>query len=105
MLAPKGRREVMETVRRLNSEKSVTVVMVTHHMNEAALCGRVVVMDKGQIRMDGPPEDVFRRYDELHGLGLTVPQTVALARGLGIDAAPLTEEDCAEMIFKEFSRC
>ncbi|MDR0292772.1 MAG: energy-coupling factor transporter ATPase [Oscillospiraceae bacterium] len=99
MLDPRGRGEVMETVRRLNRERGVTVVMVTHHMNEAALCGRVVVMDRGRIRLDGTPEDVFLRADELRALGLGVPQTVALARGLGLDAAPLTDEDCARVIF------
>jgi energy-coupling factor transport system ATP-binding protein len=105
MLDPKGRGEVMETVRRLNRERGVTVVMVTHHMNEAALCGRVVVMDRGKVKLDGPPGDVFSRAGELQSLGLSVPQTVALAQGLGLDAAPLTEEECAELIFKEFSRC
>ncbi len=99
MLDPKGRAEVMETIRRLNAEKGVTVVMVTHHMNEAALCGRVVVMDKGSVVLDGTPGEIFRRADELKILGLTVPQTVAFARELGLDAAPLTEEECAEAIY------
>jgi energy-coupling factor transport system ATP-binding protein len=105
MLDPKGRREVMETIRRLNSEKGVTVILVTHHMNEAALCGRVIVMDKGRIRLDGPPEDIFSRPGELEAFGLTVPQSSALAHGLGINATPLTEEECAEIIYKEFFHC
>ncbi|MCL1806072.1 MAG: energy-coupling factor transporter ATPase [Oscillospiraceae bacterium] len=99
MLDPKGRGEVMETVRRLNG-RGVTVVMVTHHMNEAALCGRAVVMDKGKVVMDGTPGEIFARAEALQDIGLTVPQTVALAQGLGIDAAPLTEEECAEVIYK-----
>jgi len=102
MLDPKGRREVLETVRRLNGERGVTIVLVTHHMNEAALCGRVVVMDKGSVKMDGTPAEVFSRSAELQALGLTVPQTTALARGLGLDAVPLTEEDAAKVIFEEF---
>jgi ABC-type glutathione transport system ATPase component len=74
-------------------------------MNEAALCGRVVVMDKGKVGMDGTPGEVFARAEELHALGLTVPQTVALTQGLGLDTVPLTEDEAANMIFKEFSRC
>jgi energy-coupling factor transport system ATP-binding protein len=99
MLDPKGRVEVMETVKRLNG-RGVTVIMVTHHMDEAALCSRVVVMDRGKVVMDGTPGEVFARPKELQDLGLTVPQTVALAQGLGIDAVPLTEEECAEVIYK-----
>ncbi|MDR1668390.1 MAG: energy-coupling factor transporter ATPase [Oscillospiraceae bacterium] len=102
MLDPKGRVEVMETVRRLNAEKGVTVVMVTHHMNEAALFDRVVVMDKGAVALDGSPREVFRRAEELQALGLTVPQTVALAQALGLDAAPLTEEECADAIYHAY---
>ncbi|MDR1692427.1 MAG: energy-coupling factor transporter ATPase [Oscillospiraceae bacterium] len=104
MLDPKGRVEVMETVRRLNAEKGVTVVMVTHHMNEAALFSRAVVMDQGKIALDGPPEDVFSRSEVLLKLGLTVPQTVALAQKLGLNAAPLTEEDCARAIAAAFAK-
>jgi len=103
MLDPKGRGEVLETVRRLNRERGVTVIMVTHHMNEAALCDRVVVMDKGKVRLDGPPEEVFMRADELQSLGLTVPQTVALAQALGINAAPLTDEECAEVLYRHLT--
>lgn len=105
MLDPRGREEVMDTVSRLNREQGVTVLMVTHHMNEAAMCGRVVVMDRGEVKLDGSPEDVFLRYDELRGYGLTVPQTVEFARNLGLDAAPLTVDECADVIFKEIFHC
>jgi energy-coupling factor transport system ATP-binding protein len=101
MLDPKGRREVLETAGRLNG-RGVTVILVTHHMDEAALCSRVVVMDRGKVVMDGTPREVFAGAEELRSLGLTVPQTAALAKGLGIDAVPLTEEECAEIIFREF---
>jgi energy-coupling factor transport system ATP-binding protein len=104
MLDPKGRSEVMETVRRLNTGRGVTVIMVTHHMDEAALCSRAVVMDKGRVVMDGTPGEVFSQAEGLQKLGLTIPQTAALARGLGLSAVPLTEEECAEAIFKEFSQ-
>jgi len=103
MLDPKGRVEVMETVRRLN-ERGVTVIMVTHHMEEAALCSRVVVMDKGKVVMDGTPREVFAHAEKLQELGLSVPQTVALAQGLGIDAVPLTEDECAEVIYRKLNR-
>jgi ABC-type multidrug transport system ATPase subunit len=105
MLDPRGRGEVMDSVRRLNGERGVTVVIVTHHMNEAALCDRVVVMDRGKIEIDGTPGEVFSRSSELKALGLSVPPTVALAQGLGLDAVPLTEEEAALVIFEEYGRC
>jgi energy-coupling factor transport system ATP-binding protein len=105
MLDPKGRGEVMETVRSLNRERGVTVVMVTHHMDEAALCSRVVVMDRGKVALDGPPGEIFKNADTLQRLGLSVPQTVALVQGLGLDAVPLTEDEAVEILFEEFGRC
>jgi ABC-type multidrug transport system ATPase subunit len=71
-------------------------------MNEAALCGRVIVMDKGKIAMDGTPGEIFTRTAELGKIGLTIPQTAAFAQGLGIRAAPLTEEECAEVIWRHY---
>lgn len=101
MLDPKGRDEVMGTILTLCREQGVTILLITHHMNEAALCDRVVLMDKGTIRLDGLPREVFLQADLLAGLGLTVPQTVELARLLGIsDKAPLTVEECAGAIYE-----
>ncbi|MDL2273905.1 energy-coupling factor transporter ATPase [Oscillospiraceae bacterium OttesenSCG-928-G22] len=88
MLDPIGRREVLETVTRLNREENITIVMVTHNMEEAALADRVIVMDRGQVILDGPPKVVFSEVERLKGVGLTVPQTVELLfalRGEGYD--------------------
>jgi len=104
MLDPKGREEVMDTIIRLCREHGVTILMVTHHMNEAALCDRAIVMDRGRIRLDGTPRHVFSQYDLLKELNLTVPQTVEFCRMLGIDdAAPLTVEECADVIYARLS--
>ena len=108
MLDPIGRREVLDTVRRLNREKGITVVLITHHIAEAALAGRVVVMNGGQVAMDGPPEEILTREAELRGLGLTVPATVELlhalqAEGWAVDDRALTPEDCAETICRYLS--
>ncbi|MDR0381351.1 MAG: energy-coupling factor transporter ATPase [Oscillospiraceae bacterium] len=105
MLDPIGRREVMETVRRLCREHGIAVVLITHHMSEAALAGRVVVMDKGRVIMEGPPRDIFSRSDALTRVGLSVPQTVALAEALkaqGLDLSPglLDVDECAQAIFR-----
>jgi energy-coupling factor transport system ATP-binding protein len=105
MLDPVGRREVMETVRRLCREHGIAVVLITHHMSEAALAGRVVVMDGGRVVLDGPPRDIFSRPDALTRVGLSVPQTVALAEALkaqGLDLPPglLDVDACAGAIFR-----
>lgn len=79
MLDPVGRREVLATVHRLNREKGMTVVLITHHMNEAEEADRVVVMDDGAVVMDGTPQEVFTQVEPLRSLGLTVPDTVGPA--------------------------
>ncbi|MBQ7455784.1 MAG: ATP-binding cassette domain-containing protein, partial [Clostridia bacterium] len=89
MLDPKGRQEVMDTVERLNREQGITVIWITHFMEEAARCRRVVVLHKGETVMDGRPEDVFTQAERLRALRLDVPPMVALgdllrARGLNI---------------------
>ena len=100
MLDPVGRSEVIGTIQNLCRAHGVTVVMITHHMNEAALCDRVIVMDDGSIRMDGPPGEVFSHHELVRELGLVAPQTVELARMAGVTgAAPLTVEQCARVIF------
>ena len=105
MLDPIGRQEVRSTVHRLNKEKGITVILITHHMNEAEDADRVIVMDDGKVAMDGTPRQVFSRIDELRSMGLTVPDTVDLLDRLrrdGIDVPldALTVEECADAIFR-----
>ena len=103
MLDPVGRREVLETVHRLNREKGITVVLITHHMNEAEQADRVVVMDDGHLVMDGTPAEVFTQVEKLRSMGLTVPDTVDLLDrlrrdGVDVPLTALTVEDCADVI-------
>ena len=103
MLDPLGRREVLDTVGRLNREKGITVVLITHHMDEAALADRVVVMDSGRVVMDGAPQEVLVRMEELRAIGLDAPHTVELLHGLRADGfdVPLDAlgiQECAEAI-------
>ena len=105
MLDPKGRREVMETIARLNKDKGITVILITHHMDEAALADRVVVIHKGVIRADGVPKTVFADIDYMHELGLAAPETVELCHALnklGFDLPLdlLDTEDCAQALYK-----
>ena len=78
MLDPNGRREVMNTVKKLNKEEGITIVLITHYMDEAVQADRVVVMDDGQIKLDDTPRNVFAKVDEIKALGLDVPQTTEL---------------------------
>ena len=103
MLDPKGRREVLETVRRLNRENGMTVVMITHYMEEAAAADRVLVMNEGRVWMDGTPREIFSQVDALKDVELDVPQPTELCaelRALGWDlpADVLTAEECIEAI-------
>ena len=105
MLDPRGRREVMDTVRRLNQEKNITVILITHHMDEAALAQRVVVMHEGVIAADGTPEEVFSRVELLHEIGLAAPETVELCyaldqKGWDLPLDRLQPEDCAKELFE-----
>ena len=109
MLDPLGRREVLDTVKRLNREKGITVVLITHHMDEAAMAGRVVVMDGGRVVMDGAPEEVLVRVEELRAVGLAAPHTVELLYGLREDGfdVPLDAlgiKDCAEVIARSLRK-
>ena len=104
MLDPKGRREVMETILQLNKEKGITVVLITHHMDEAAQAQRVVVMHKGAVVLDGTPRDVFSRVDKLHEISLAAPDTVELCQqlnmqGFDLPLDRLTPEECAQTLF------
>ena len=103
MLDPVGRREVLTTIHRLNREKGITVVLITHHMNEAEAADRVLVMDDGRLVMDGTPQEVFTQVGKLRSMGLTVPDTVDLLDrlrrdGLDVPLTALTVEQCADAI-------
>lgn len=105
MLDPRGRREVMDTVLRLNSEKNITVVLITHHMDEAAMAQRVVVLHRGQIAADGTPREVFSQVDLLHRLGLASPETVELCyelnkAGFNLPLDQLDTEECAQTLYE-----
>ena len=104
MLDPRGRREVMETITRLNREKGITVVLITHHMEEAAQAQRVIVMHHGQIATDGTPEEVFAQVELLHELGLAAPETVELCyelnrEGFELPLDKLSEKECAQALY------
>ena len=104
MLDPRGRREVMETVTRLNREKRITVVLITHHMDEAAQAQRVVVMHKGKVAADGTPKQVFSQVELLHRLGLAAPETVELCLelnqcGFDLPLDCLNEKECAKALY------
>lgn len=103
MLDPKGRREVMKTIKRLNREHGITVILITHYMDEAAQADRVVVMDNGSVLMDDVPRDIFARADELRAVGLDVPQVTELCgmlrkKGINISKEIIFEDECAAAI-------
>lgn len=103
MLDPHGREEVMRTIQMLNRERKMTVILITHYMDEAARADRVVVIQKGDIVLDGTPREVFRRVEKLKGYGLDVPQVTEIAHELikaGIDMPEdvLTVEECADAL-------
>ncbi len=106
MLDPRGRTEVMETIKRLNREKGITVVLITHYMDEAVQAGRVVVMDEGNILTDGAPKEVFGNVEELKRHNLDVPQATELCyrlttAGVQLPEIPLTVEECVGM-FRQY---
>ena len=105
MLDPRGREKVMETIRRLNWDFGITVVSITHYMDEAAQADRVVVMSEGRVVMEGTPRQVFSRVEELHQLRLDVPQATELCCRLaeaGVDIATdiINEEECAAALYE-----
>jgi energy-coupling factor transport system ATP-binding protein len=106
MLDPRGRREVMETVQRLNREKNITVVLITHHMDEAAQAQRVIVLHKGDVAADGTPGEVFSQVELLHRIGLAAPDTVELCyalnqEGFSLPLNALDIENCAQILYNE----
>ena len=107
MLDPQGRKEVLATIHRMNREQGITIVLITHYMDEAADCDRVVVMDKGRIVLDNVPEKVFSQVEKLKAIGLDVPQVTELAwelRKAGCDISPeiISEEECVVAIERLF---
>ena len=105
MLDPQGRKEVMDTVMKLNREFGITVILITHYMDEAVKADRVIVIDGGRIAMDGTPKEVFRNVERMKKLGLDVPQATELAyrlrkKGFKLPEDILDENECAEAILK-----
>ncbi len=103
MLDPKGRKEIMATIKRLKKEQGVTVVLITHYMDEAVQADRVVVMDKGNILVDGTPEYVFQNVGLLHSVSLDVPQATELmyklrSHDIKVPISVLNEKDCVNVI-------
>ena len=108
MLDPIGRSEVISTIERLNRDEGITVVLITHHMNEAEHADRVIVMNDGLVVMDGKPREVFTRKKELEDIGLAVPDTVSLLfslreAGMDVPVDAITVEECADAIAKNFT--
>ena len=104
MLDPRGRREVMQTILQLNKEKNITIVLITHHMDEAAQAERVVVMHAGKVAADGKPEEVFSQVELLQSIKLAAPDTVQLCwelnkKGFSLPLDQLSSEDCAQALY------
>ena len=107
MLDPIGRSEVLSTIERLHKQDGITVVLITHHMNEAENADRVIVMNDGRLAMDGAPREIFSRKAELEKLGLTVPDTVLLLDslrqgGMDVPLDAVTVDECVDAIMKNF---
>lgn len=106
MLDPQGRQEVVSIVEKLSREQNITVILITHHMDEAICADRVIAMDDGKIIADGTPKDVFTKIDLLQSVGLTAPQTTLLLKALDDDgcALPLdalSVDDCAQALLRQ----
>ena len=104
MLDPKGRKDVIDTVKKLNKEKGITVILITHHMDEAAQAGRVVVLNKGKIAADSTPREVFSQVKLLHDIGLAAPEGVELCwalnqKGFQLPLTALEPEECAQVLY------
>lgn len=104
MLDPKGRKEVMDTILKLNKEKNITVILITHYMDEAVLADRVITMDNGKILVQGTPREVFSQITLLQSHGLDVPQATELVHLLSLksdsDTVPLNADECVEYILQ-----
>ena len=107
MLDPRGRREVMETIEVLNRKKGITVILITHHMDEAARAQRVIVLDKGKVAADGTPQEIFSQVELLHSIGLAAPETVELCwklnqLGANLPLDRLSPEQCAQTLLENW---
>ncbi len=103
MLDPQGRQEVMDTIRRLNREKGITVILITHYMEEAAQSDRIIVIDGGKVLMDGTPKEVFSQVETMKSVGLDVPQVTELAHllnkeGITIEKDIISTQECVEAL-------
>ena len=100
MLDPSGRREVLSTIKKLNKEEGITIVLITHYMDEAVQADRVVVIDNGEVKMDDKPENVFCKVDEVKALGLDVPQSTELVYRLNLksERTVLNADDCVNLL-------
>lgn len=110
MLDPNGRKEVLKTIKMLNKEFGVTIVLITHYMDEAAQAERVVVMDSGKIVMNDTPKKVFSRVEELKNIGLDVPQVTELTHmlideGISLDSEIITEDECVQALSELLNKC
>ncbi len=109
MLDPVGRKEVMETIKRLNEDYNITIILITHYMEEAAKCKRVIVMDKGKILLDDTPKEVFSQVELMKSIGLDVPQVTELVyelnkHGFALDSHIISEAECAQALFELLKR-
>ena len=109
MLDPSGRRDVLNITKELNQKHGITIVLITHHMNEAAMADRIIIMDRGKMVLEGTPKEIFPQTKRLHELGLAVPQTVELLSELNLNGFdfPLDKisiEECADAIAEVLNR-
>lgn len=107
MLDPSGRREILDAVKKLNREQGMTVVLITHYMDEAVQADRVVVIDNGHIKMDGKPTEVFPQVEQLKALGLDVPQATELIyrlnrAGVKLNPQVLDSEECIRVLAEKY---
>jgi energy-coupling factor transport system ATP-binding protein len=100
MLDPIGRASIVKTIKKLNKEYGITVLLITHHMDEAALADRVLIIDKGEIVMNDIPKKIFSQVERIQSLGLDVPQVTELMHVLGLNTEIITEIECIEELSK-----
>ncbi len=108
MLDPIGRKKVMNTIKKLNNQFGITIILITHYMEEAAQCGRVIVMDEGKVLLDDEPKEVFSHIELLKQVGLDVPQVTEFIwelkkKGVNIDTHIIDEEECSSILLKLLS--
>ena len=106
MLDPSGRKEVLDTIIKLNKQDNITILLITHYMDEAVLADRVVVMDNGKIKLDGTPREVFSNPEKMDELSLEVPQSTLLAHKLGLldEQTVLNSDECAHLLYNKLKR-